>query len=363
MISLAPKHRLPFLFLGLISLIAGIATGLARLGVSTPEIYQSAAGLHSVFMISAFFGTLIGVERAVATRYLWAYLAPLFSGLAGLLLIISPSDSLIAAFLLTMSSGVFLLASSLIVLKQRALFTVTLWLSAALWFCGNCLWIGSGKVWSSIPFGLSFLVLTIAGERLELTRFMRPRPIVGQAFLALLLWIILGSLESGLSGFINNDYLGLGFAGLAIWLLNFDIARKTIRSSGVTRFVAACLLSGYLWLLLGGILLSNLGASWLRAYQMDAAIHSIALGFIFSMVIGHAPIIFPAIMRVSIPYTGWMYAPLALLHLGVAVRISGDLLIAPTFRTLGASLNALAVLAFILTLLIQVRMGWSKTPR
>lgn len=358
---LSPKYRLPFLILGLISLIAGLATGLSRLGVSTPEIYQSVSGLHSAFMISSFFGTLIGLERAVATRYWWAYLAPLLSGLAGLSLLILMPGSSVAPLLLMLASAIFTLASGMIVLKQTALFTITLWLAATLWFCGNALWLVSNNLWSSIPFGLSFLVLTIAGERLELTRFMRPRPSAKRLFIALLILMIVGSVKSGLSGFVENDLLGLGFAGLAIWLLNFDIARKTIRQTGLTRFVAACLLSGYLWLLLGGMLLAMTGNAAFSIYQMDAAVHAIALGFIFSMVIGHAPIIFPAIMRIAIPYSDRMYAPLALLHLGVAIRISGDLLAEPTIRTLGGSLNVLALLAFILTLLLQVRAGWRKS--
>lgn len=358
--TLAPKYRLPFLILGLISLISGLATGLGRLGISTPEIYQSVSGLHSAFMISAFFGTLIGLERAVATRYWWSYLGPLFSGLAGLSLLILTQGNLVAPLLLTIASAIFTLASVMIVLKQPALFTITLWLAATLWFCGNCLWFWSNNLWGSIPFGLSFLVLTIAGERLELTRFMKPRPLARKLFIGLMLLITVGSVRSALSGFGENDLLGLGFAGLAIWLLNFDIARKTIRQTGITRFVAACLLSGYLWLLVGGILLTTMMNTSLGSYQLDAAIHSIALGFIVSMVIGHAPIIFPAIMRVAIPYSDRMYVPLVLLHLSVAVRFSGDLLADQTIRSLGGSLNVFAMAVFMLTMIYQ---AWSARAK
>jgi hypothetical protein len=361
MMTLAPKYRLPFLILGLISLISGLATGLARLGVSTPEIYQSVSGLHSAFMISAFFGTLIGLERAVATRYWWSYLGPLFSGLAGLSLLILTQGNSVAPLLLTIASAIFTLASVMIVLKQPALFTVTLWLAATLWFCGNCLWFWSNNFWGSIPFGLSFLVLTIAGERLELTRFMKPRPLARKLFIGLMLLITFGSVRSALSGFGENDLLGFGFAGLAIWLLNFDIARKTIRQTGITRFVAACLLSGYAWLLVGGILLTATMNTSLGNYQLDAAIHSLALGFIVSMVIGHAPIIFPAIMRVAIPYSDRMYVPLVLLHLSVAIRISGDLLSDQAIRSFGGSLNVLALLVFIINLIYQVWSGRVKS--
>ena len=312
-------------------------------------------------MISSFFGTLIGLERAVATRYWWAYLAPLLSGLAGLLLLILAQANSAAPLLLIIASAIFTIASVMIVLKQPALFTITLCLASTLWFCGNCLWLWSHNLWASIPFGLSFLVLTIAGERLELTRFMKPRPFARKLFIGLLLLITVGSVRSGLSGFGENELLGTGFTGLAIWLLNFDIARKTIRQTGITRFVAACLLSGYVWLLVGGILLTTMMDTSLGNYQLDAAIHSIALGFIVSMVIGHAPIIFPAIMRVAIPYSDRMYVPLALLHLSVAIRISGDLLADQAIRSFGGSLNVLALLVFILNLIYQVWSGRVKS--
>lgn len=360
---MAPKYRLPFLLFGMLSLLTGVATGLARFGISTTEMVQSASGFHSAFMISAFFGTLIGLERAVATRYLWAYLAPLFSGLGGLLLLLPTPDSVsshLAPGLIMLAGAVFTAASAMIVIQHKALFTITLWLAAALWLLGSFLWSWSGNLWSSIPFGLCFLVFTIAGERLELTRFMPPQKSATGLFITLLVIMTLGSLRSGMSGFTNNTVLGLGFAGLALWLFQFDIARKTIRQTGITRFVACCLLSGYFWLLIGGVLLTSIIPADFTTYQRDAAVHAVALGFVFSMVIGHAPIIFPAIMRVAIPFSDRMYVPLILLHLSVAIRIMGDLLPDATIRTLGGTLNAVALLAFILTLLVQIRTGRRK---
>ncbi len=52
----------------------------------------------------------------------------------------------------------------------------------------------------------------------------------------------------------------------------------------------------------------------------DAALHAVFLGFVFSMVIGHASIIFPAVMRVKIPYHPVFYLPLVALHLSVLAR-------------------------------------------
>lgn len=355
MIELQPKYRLPFLLLGLFSLVAGLFTGMARLGIQTPDIYQDISGMHSALMISAFFGTLIGLERAVATRHLWAYLAPLISGLGGLLLI-SGSFAIYVPILFTIAGLIFMIASGVIVRKQKALFTYSLFLASALWLAGSLFWLLSGNLWTSIPCGLAFLIVTIAGERLELTRFMKPNPVAARLFVFVLLWIVASALWSSASSFQKNELFGVSLSGLAIWLMRFDIARKTIFKEGITRFVAVCLLSGYVWLFIGGLLLATTGATS-YAYQKDAGIHAIALGFIFSMVIGHAPIIFPAIMRVSIPFSKLLYVPLGVLQFGVALRIVAAITQEKALRMAGGVLNEMAVILLIASLIFLVYRG------
>ena len=68
--------------------------------------------------------------------------------------------------------------------------------------------------------------------------------------------------------------------------------------------------------------------------------HALALGFVFSMVFGHAPIIVPAVLRVAVPYSPAFYAPLALLHLSLLVRIAGDATGAFDWTRAGGLLNA-----------------------
>jgi len=81
----------------------------------------------------------------------------------------------------------------------------------------------------------------------------------------------------------------------------------------------------------------------------DLALHALMLGFVFAMVFGHAPVIFPAVVRVAIPYAAWLYAPLALLQGSVALRVAGDLGDNPALRAVGAAGNALAIALFIVT--------------
>jgi hypothetical protein len=92
-------------------------------------------------------------------------------------------------------------------------------------------------------------------------------------------------------------------------------------------------------------------------FAWDAAAHAILLGFVFSMVFGHAPVIVPAVARVKVPYHWSFYVPLALLHLSVAERVIGDLVANPSVRAAGGTLSALALAVFIATLLTAIVRG------
>ncbi|MCL2636476.1 MAG: hypothetical protein FWD50_07635, partial [Betaproteobacteria bacterium] len=151
----------------------------------------------------------------------------------------------------------------------------------------------------------------------------------------------------------GSRLLAAAFLALAAWLLRYDIARRTVRQGSLTRFVAVCLLAGYVWLA-GGALL-GLGGAFLPGHGgRDAALHAIFLGFVFSMVIGHAPIIFPAVMRVRILYHPFFYLPLAALHLTLALRLAGSFGAGSGWQQIGATLNALSLALFILTILVSI---------
>ena len=74
-----PLARLPLLVLGFVSLATGVGAGLARLGVSVPDVAAAAAASHGPLMVGGFFGVVISLERAVAIGRPWAYLAPLLA--------------------------------------------------------------------------------------------------------------------------------------------------------------------------------------------------------------------------------------------------------------------------------------------
>jgi hypothetical protein len=340
--DLRPPQRAPLLALGFIGLLLGVTAGLARLGYRMPDISTAVSAWHGPLMIGGFFGVVIALERAVAIGRYVAYLGPLFGGLGTFA--IAAGENAVGAWLLFTGSVVLLGASIDVLRRQRALFTLTLVLGAACWVVGNLAWALGGAVFGVVTWWLAFLILTIAGERLELSRFLPPSPSARRVFVAILVIIFAGLVSSGQPH--GADLFALGLLALSGWLLKQDIARRTVRKEGLTRFIAVCLLSGYVWLAVGALtMLAGGFTPGTRAY--DAAVHALALGFVFSMVFGHAPVIFPAVLRVAVPYHPSFYVPLALLHGSLAVRFAGDATGRFDWTRIGGLLNALALAAFI----------------
>ncbi len=338
---------MPLLALGFACLIAGVGAGLFRLGWQMLSSSHLVA-LHGPLMVSGFFGTVIGLERAVALARRWAYLGPLSGGLGGLALIVG-APLLAAQVLLTLGSLILLAASLHVFRRQRALFTFTLALGAACWCIGNLLWLSGMAVVAVVPWWAGFLVLTIAGERLELSRFLPPSPAAQRLFALIVALLVAGMAWSASQSRSGDLVLAAALLALAAWLLRQDIARRTVRQTGLTRFIAVCLLSGYGWLAASGAIILGAGGLAAGSFSYDAALHALMLGFVFSMVFGHAPIIFPAVARIAVPYHPGFYLPLILLHLSLAVRIGGDLAALPAWRSAGGALNAAALATFILS--------------
>ncbi|HRP28372.1 MAG TPA: hypothetical protein PLG77_08090 [Burkholderiaceae bacterium] len=351
--GLPPAWRVPLLILGFIALFTGVGAGLARLAWPMPLIVAAAAPLHGLLMVSGFFGVVISLERAVAIGRLWAYAGPLAAGLAtGAAL----HDAIDAAAMLYVAASVVLFAASAdIVRRQRALFTLTIAAGAAAWLAGNLLWAFGAPMPVIAPWWLAFLIVTIAGERLELSRFMPPSKAAQRLFGGVLAAMLAGLVASAYAW--GAQLFGASLVALAAWLFRHDIARRTVRQKGLTRFIAVCLLSGYVWLAVGGAVMLFAGGLAQGSASYDAALHALTLGFVFAMVFGHAPIIFPAVLRVAVPYHPLFYAPLGLLHAGLALRIVGDAADGFEATRWGAMLSALALLAFILNTIAAVVRG------
>jgi len=344
--------RLPLLAFGFVALFAGIGAGLVRLGWPMPTVIAGVAALHGPLMVCGFFGVVISLERAVAIARPWAYAAPLAAGLGTAALLHGAASA--TPWLVLAASALLLAASLQALARQREGFMLVIVLGAACWCVGTAMWALGAPVHRVVGWWIGFLVLTIAGERLELSRFLPPSATARRVFAAIVVGL-LGALLAWPLAWAPNVF-GAALLALAGWLLRQDIARRTVRQQGLTRFIAVCLLAGYFWLAAGGAVIAIAGlAPGNRAY--DASLHALLLGFVFSMVFGHAPIIFPAVLRVAVPYHPVFYAPLVLLHASLALRVGGAAANVFDAMRWGALGSALALLAFILVTLSAVVRG------
>jgi hypothetical protein len=295
-------------------------------------------------MVSGFLGVLIPLERAVAIRQKWMFAVPASAGLGWITLLFVP---FLGGSFLTLASIGTLMILGVMVRREPHLHTVTMFFGVLAWVAGNLLWLFGFPIFQIVYLWITFLVLTIGGERLELSRVLRPAPgqlrlfgmIAAALFVGAILAIITLSWGARLSG--------LSMLALSLWFLKNDLATRTIRHTNpLTRYIASCLFAGFLWLGLGGMLLLYFGALYAGPYY-DAALHAVFVGFVISMIFGHAPIIFPAILGVPITYYRWFYVHLVLLHLSLFIRLLGDLTGQLDIRRWGGFLNELAILLFL----------------
>lgn len=335
-------------------LLLAVWGGLVRLGWGWP-LSPRLVLAHGPIIVGGFLGTVIALERAVALSDRWSYAAPALAA-AGSLALVGGVPGLGAGLLIAAAAalvGVYRIAHG----RQPAFFTAVMGMGAVSWLVGNTLYASGHPLHQVAFWWMGFLVLTIVGERLELSR-MRSTGRFGQAAFLGLVGAFLIALGASLV-VPSGRYVGAALLGMGLWLWQNDIARITIRQRGLPRFIAAALLLGYGWLMVAGFLLMQFGiVSGGELY--DAQLHTVFLGFVFSMIFAHAPIVVPALTGLTLSYRSRFYAHLALLHVSLAVRVAGDLLSSFPLRQWGGFLNGVAVLVFMLNTMMAIREG-SKT--
>jgi hypothetical protein len=223
---------------------------------------------------------------------------------------------------------------------------------------------------------MGFLLLTVAGERLELNRLMSPSRSSRSAFFFAVASALVAVALAGVgfarggsvvlteggarytsSGFDHSLRLfGFSCAGIGLWLLSNDMARLAWKRPGLSRFMAVSLLAGYVWLTISGVL-SILHGAVVAGETYDAILHSFFLGFVFSMIFAHGPLILPAILARPLEFHPRFYVHVALLHAGLALRLVGDLTDVVWARSWGGLLNAIAILLFLLSTALRMATG------
>lgn len=327
-----------------IGLLAGLDAALILLDLPAPITTARLPQVHGMVLVLGFVGTLVALERATALGRSSGFAAPALLGAGAVLLVVDAVPIAVAKLVLVAGMAAFTLVYLPLWRRQRDAALLTQLLAAALGCAAAILWLGDVSVTRLIPWLVAFVVLTIAAERVELGRITMG-PLAGRRLL-LFAWATTASVVVSL---VHADagavLLGATLAALTVWLLRHDVARRTINATGVTRYMAACMLGGYAWLAVAAAVLL-FGQPQGRAY--DAVVHAVFLGFTMSMIMAHATTILPAVLRRPLPYRPVFWIPVLLLHAGLVLRIGfGDALDGVPAWRLGGVLNIVALVLFL----------------
>ncbi|MEK7818003.1 MAG: hypothetical protein AAB281_07110, partial [Actinomycetota bacterium] len=211
------RIRFPLIALGMIILISAIWGGLLRLSWDLPFKGANINGLHGALMVAGFLGTLISLERAVALQRLWSYAAPLFFGIGGIATVFNVNiEGLPDApgrALMALGSLVLVLIFVAALKRQTEMFIAVMALGAVSLFVGNLIWALRDNPSPDLLLALwwaGFLIFTIAGERLELSRMLHLAGSTRFTFLAATGLFLAGLIVTGFDAGIGMRLAGAG---------------------------------------------------------------------------------------------------------------------------------------------------------
>ncbi len=336
------------------ALITGVLAGLARLGIFIGWGPRHLVD-HGPLLVLGAFATIIALERAVALGRTYGLVAP---GLGAFAAVAMLTGARWAPWAAVVAAALMVVLNVMIVRRQVAAFTLLMLLGAAPLLVGNIMWTLGRPVFAVVPAWLGFFVITIVAERLELSR-LAPTPRWAHVGVVVVATLLASSTCAHAVGLVTWPRVtGAWLILLGSWQLAFDLARHTVRRVGLPRFAAVGVLGGAAWLVVAGVLLGVYGLPAAGPHY-DAALHAVFVGFVFAMVFAHAPIILPAVARVQVRFTRWLYLPLVVLHGGLVGRIVGDLFELAPLRRAGAVASAAALGLFVVVVL---GARWARRP-
>ncbi|MCU0398813.1 MAG: hypothetical protein MUC73_12015 [Cyclobacteriaceae bacterium] len=337
-------HKFFFLFFAVLNLILGMLTGLGRLGISVPlpEIYIH----HGAIMVGGFLGSLIALEKVIPLKKKIFYIGPLLSG--GSLLVFISGNFEVAVVLLILASLSFVLVYTTYLQRQFNMYLILAAMGACCWLVGNILLLWKRFYPMAFPWWMAFLLFTIVSERLELSRFLPTTKSQKNWLLFFIMLFTLGVLVP-FHG-VGTVITGLSLVLISVWLLRFDVIRITLKKKELVRFTAIALTTGYIALMLDGLFILALSDS-VNSY--DIIVHTFFLGFVFSMIFAHGPIILPGVLGLTVrPYHPLFYLPLILLLSSLLMRIGADALILPfEFRALSGWISMGSIILYFLLMI------------
>jgi hypothetical protein len=356
------KERAPLVLAGVAALLVAIWGGLVRIGwFGFSSTGMRLASAHGPLMIVGFLGTVIGLERAVASKRVWAFAVPVLAPASAVVTLALPVSRI--GPLLGLAAALVLVAVVVDALRRSPTLHVALELvGAGCFVVGQALLARDRFVAPTVPWWLGFLLLTIFAERIEAARVLRPSRI-GRALAVLAPALFALGLLVGLQDeVVGARVRGPALIGMAVWIAVFDVPRRTIRTAGLPRFVAISLLCAATWLAAAGLL--RIISGWAQGGPLyDANLHLVFVGAVIGMVFAHAPLIFPAILGARIPMRRRFYVHVVVLHAGLVARIVGDITGSAPVHEWGGMANAIALVTFLVSTGVAAVEGRARPER
>jgi hypothetical protein len=220
---------------------------------------------------------------------------------------------------------------------------------------------------------LSFLVLFILGERIELTRIVSSpksnkgfRRVLVTAAVSIILFGV-GSAErftmlANLTFLIGSALLLIVF--LSVLIVENHNLRLLLKSPRpLQHYVSRHVRVAYGWAVIGMFLAIGYSLSGFEYDLYDPFIHSLTLGFIGTMMLAHGPVILPGVLRRKFNEEKLTMLPLAVLTLSVILRVGGDLFMLISYSAaarLTAGFSGWLVLAAVLLFLSWIVRGTTE---
>jgi hypothetical protein len=341
-ISLFLDH--PFLqIFGFISeFVCGVAYSIIPL-FSTTRLSNPRLGYVPFSLIT--IGNALGIAAVVAGS---SYYSSLFQIFSFLILVAS-------VFFCYQMIGVLRRKSSKVLAEARPFFlmaAISFFLISTVFFVDTTFPEFLGRIGEDL-FSPGFLYLGLVGFvgsmifgvelRTVVFRMTNYRKSLARVAAAVQAFSIVLSFLSILEGF--GWLLSVASIGFLVSAISFAISirifepRRTTRllfpmtegranvasHTAISDYSDACILSSMIWLLFSCIL----GVVWLvfgseDLLVRDSFIHSVAIGFIGSAVIGYGPVLLPGVLVGKAPKKNLSFLPLLFLNVGMIVRNGGN---------------------------------------
>jgi hypothetical protein len=336
------KARLTFLLLAILCLAAGLLSGLSRIGWNLGNIPGTSS--HGALMVGGFLGTLISLEKIIPLKKKWLYLIPGINASTIVLFLIDENQ--LATAILTVTSLSLSIVFGFYFLRHRSIVYLMMLTGATCWLIGNIFLFTDSFYPLAFPWWVAYILLIIVAERIELIKLLPVSSNQKASLAAFLVAFIVGILFSfhGWGSVLCGSSLML----ISIWLLRHDVISLNMKKTKLPKFVATALLIGYVALFLTGFFFISLSDQWLT---YDAIVHTFFIGFTFSMIFAHGPIILPGVLGISkTPFSRILYLWLFILSVSWLLRTFADVVIDLEIRKFSGLLSAAAIVGYFATI-------------